>query len=450
MPSKKPKSERKVQKLAPDECDIPCTLVPSEDPLSEIDLISLDEPEAVDLGDFRSVWQHLASYSHQKNSSGILEGMEPPASRRQFIQKSSLANRCIPDQTSSEKETAPELPTTPNDAGRHTKSDARKAKRSKPKTKPKPSESSPEEDGEEESSWYSSDETKRRIYESPRRRSFLYVPPSFSSPASSPRLRPVLPPAPSAARRRRDLIQKLVARYPDQVNRILLAQSSASPDYSSVSTLATLQSQDIHIFIDNSNILIGFFDTYKSKHNITDPFFRAPKFDFHAFTTILERGRSVSRKILVGSNPLTQPVALAQRLGYEVSILERVIDQSKRLSTSSAYASDSATRTPQREKKKEQAVDEILHLKILECLLDVDKPATIVLATGDAAPAEFSPEGGFFKCIQRALNRGWNVELVCWRKSMSRLWRDKMFRVEWRDTFSVVELDDFVDELVLE
>jgi len=83
-------------------------------------------------------------------------------------------------------------------------------------------------------------------------------------------------------------------------------------------------------------------------------------------------------------------------------------------------------------------------------LLDVAKPATIVLATGDAAPAEFSPEGGFLKCIQRALQRGWQVELVCWRKSMSRLWRDKVFRVQWKDTFSVVELDDFLDELVLE
>ncbi len=86
----------------------------------------------------------------------------------------------------------------------------------------------------------------------------------------------------------------------------------------------------------------------------------------------------------------------------------------------------------------------------MECLLDVEKPGTIVLATGDAAPAEFSPEGGFLKCIKRALTRGWIVELVCWRHSMSRLWRDKSFRVEWRDAFSVVELDDFVDELVLE
>jgi hypothetical protein len=451
MPSKKPKSECKIQEPAPDECDTPNAFVPPEYSLPEIDLISLDEQEITDLGDFSLVWQHLASHSSQEKSSPIHQAAEPPASRRQFMQKSPLVAPGIPVHTPSEIQSVSEPSVTSDDAGRHSKSEARKAKHSKRKTKPKPIESSPEEDGEEESPWYSSSyEANRHIYESPRRKSFLYIPPSLSSPTPSPKPPSVLPAAPAAAARRRDLIQKLVARYPDEIDRILLAQSSIPSDSSYISTLAPLHSPDLHIFIDNSNILIGFFESYKSKHNISDSFFRAPKFDFHAFTIILERGRSVSRKILVGSNPLTQPVALAQRLGYEVSILERVVDQSKRLSASSPYASDSATRTPQREKKKEQAVDEILHLKILECLLDVEKPATIVLATGDAAPAEFSPEGGFFKCIQRALTRGWHVELVCWRKSMSRLWREKMFRVEWRDTFSVVELDDFVQELVLE
>ena len=95
-------------------------------------------------------------------------------------------------------------------------------------------------------------------------------------------------------------------------------------------------------------------------------------------------------------------------------------------------------------------MDEILHLKILECILDVQTPGTIVLATGDAAPAEFSPDGGFLKCVERALRRAWAVELVCWRKSMSRLWRDREFLNEWRHMFSIIELDEFVDELVLE
>jgi len=449
MPSKKPNLRQEVQKTAPGEVESPNGIA-TDDVLPELDLISLDEPEIVDLGDFSAVWEHLSVRSPPAKSSPVSEISDLPASRKQLTQKSLAITQSGPVSVSPQQMITPEMLSISGDTSSPTKSDVKNAKRSKRKSTSKPTYSSPEDEGEEESSWYASSyEAKPQYYGSPRRKSFLYAPPSLSSPTPPSKPLSIPPAAPSATDRRRDLIQKLVAKYPDELDRILLTQSNRSPS-TYVSSLATLQAPDLHIFIDNSNILIGFFEAYKTKHGGTDPSFRAPKFDFHAFTTIVERGRGVSRKVLVGSNPLIQPVAMAQRLGYEVSILERVVDQSKRITSSSPYASDSATRTPQRERKKEQAVDEILHLKILECLLDVDKPATIVLATGDAAPAEFSPEGGFFKCIQRALTRGWHVELVCWKKSMSRLWREKMFRVEWRDTFSVVELDDFVDELLLE
>ena len=428
----------------------PPAIIPSEDDeeLPEIDLISFDEPEAVaDLGDFSAVWQYLASQREPTRPSNLTEN---PASRRQFLKKAESVQNTVKTNILSIRNIKSKLSSQP--ARQKTKK-ITKSEISKVKSTSKPtftSYSSPEDDPEE-SAWYSSSyEDKHHPFAYPRRNSFLYVPPSFSSPYIPPKPTSILPAAPLAADRRRNLIQKLIQKYPEGVNRILVPQSnSPSNGQSCLSSLTTLQSPDLQIFIDNSNILIGFYDTYKSKHKITGPYFRPPKFDFHAFSTILERGRPVSRKILVGSNPLTQPVSLAQHLGYEVSILERVVDNKRIVSAGgNPYESDSKTRTPQ--KKKEQAVDEILHLKILECLLDVEKPGTIVLATGDAAPAEFSPEGGFLKCIKRALTRGWFVELVCWRRSMSRLWRDKLFRVEWRDTFSVVELDDFIDELVLE
>ena len=439
---------------------------PSDNLGPEPDLISFDDPAPADLGDFTAVWQYLAThpYPRRRPNNPETNGIDVPASgkqpRERFEKKAGLLGN----------ETKLKLaPQKKNNLDAATESVAPESGKTKPvrvKSAKKhllqritPSYSSPDDDPNDWPCYSSSFEDKRPAFDSPRRKSFLYIPPSLYTPKPAPpapKIKPPpLPTAPSASDRLRNLIQKLVTEYPNEASRIL-GKSPSSPDIptkpSSVTTLAALQARDLHIFIDNSNILIGFYNQYKFKHDVKDPFFRRPKLDFHAFSTILERGRPVSRKILVGSNPLIQPVLQAQHAGYEISILERVVDTkyAPNPPRENPYSSDSVTRTPQREKKKEQAVDEILHLKILESILDVDVPGTIVLATGDAAPAEFSPEGGFLKCIERALVRGWAVELVCWQNSMSRLWRDTDFCLKWRNMFSILELDDFVDELVLE
>ena len=98
------------------------------------------------------------------------------------------------------------------------------------------------------------------------------------------------------------------------------------------------------------------------------------------------------------------------------------------------------------EKWVEQAVDEILHLKILESVVDARTPSTIVLATGDAAEAEYS--GGFLKMVERALAKGWRVEVVSFRHNTSGAYRRKEFRAMWGERFRTVELDPFVEELV--
>lgn len=94
----------------------------------------------------------------------------------------------------------------------------------------------------------------------------------------------------------------------------------------------------------------------------------------------------------------------------------------------------------------EQAVDEILHLKILESLVDARTPSTIVLATGDAAEAEYS--GGFLRMVERALQKGWRVELVSFSTTTSRAYRRKDFRSKWGSKFTVIELDEYVEYLL--
>ncbi|KAK4704935.1 hypothetical protein P7C70_g1276, partial [Phenoliferia sp. Uapishka_3] len=75
---------------------------------------------------------------------------------------------------------------------------------------------------------------------------------------------------------------------------------------------------------------------------------------------------------------------------------------------------------------KEQAVDELLHLKILESLLDfTPNPAgprpVLVLATGDANSSEYNPNG-FLGCVRRALDRGWDVEIIAFPMGTSSSW----------------------------
>lgn len=176
---------------------------------------------------------------------------------------------------------------------------------------------------------------------------------------------------------------------------------------------------------------------------------------FHNFSLVLERGRPAAKRVLVGSDrfPIIQQ---AKAIGYETNILERVhkareITPRQRKfqlgSGNSGPSSGSETNTATGpEKWVEQAVDEILHLKILESLIDADRPSTIVLATGDAAEAEYS--GGFMRMVERALEKGWMVELVSFKLNTSSAYKRKEFRTRWGPLFKWIQLDDYVEYLV--
>ena len=94
----------------------------------------------------------------------------------------------------------------------------------------------------------------------------------------------------------------------------------------------------------------------------------------------------------------------------------------------------------------EQGVDEILHLKIAQSLIDTEPPSTIVLASGDAAEAEFSD--GFLKMVTRALQKGWRVELAAFRSNLSSAYRKRAWTTRWRSMFTIIELDDYLAALL--
>ncbi|RHZ84680.1 hypothetical protein Glove_78g45 [Diversispora epigaea] len=252
----------------------------------------------------------------------------------------------------------------------------------------------------------------------------------------------------------------------------------------------------IHVFVDNSNILAGFLAYRRQQLNLRRTQTQNPRtilgkrsnnkpmLEYEALFTILERGRNVARRVLVASSPLYQQLDKAEEAGYEVSVLKRVRRNSfdnnnnnsnaaaqqqsessistttittsntsattNNTSSSSSSSSNAGTgghqASTQFEMEKEQCVDELLHLKILESLLDYKAPATLVLASGDGKDAEYF-QGGFHKCIIKALERGWKVEVISWQRQLSANFLRKKFLSKWTGLYHVVFLDWFAKEL---
>lgn len=223
----------------------------------------------------------------------------------------------------------------------------------------------------------------------------------------------------------------------------------------------------IHVFVDSSNITIGFRNALIKARGINkNAYTKFPPISYHSLTLIMERGRGVAKRVLVGSsreNVRPSYMTEAVRCGYEVSTLERVekfkeakvfkgsdieIYQSLCYTGTGYTSSGSSSEAPLNTFKTvtEQGVDEILHMKMLESIVDTKEPSTMVLATGDAAAAEYSD--GFLRNVERALEKGWKVELVSWRDCMSSAYKNRDFRRKWKDKFTVLELDEFQEELL--
>ncbi|KAL4990356.1 hypothetical protein BDW68DRAFT_154581 [Aspergillus falconensis] len=271
----------------------------------------------------------------------------------------------------------------------------------------------------------------------------------ISASAGAPQLQPLA--YTSAADQRVGLLTKLLKNFPDYAE--LIAESGRSKP----SKKLDISARPVHVFVDMSNIMVGFHDTMKISRNIpVQTRIRRLPLSFQNFSLILERGRSAAKRVLVGSDRIAA-INESEHLGYETNILNRVqkikqltprqvkFRRNPRISSQDGGHSSETNDAPE-ERWVEQGVDEILHLKILESLLDADEPATIVLATGDAAEAEYS--GGFMKMVERALQRGWRVELASFFQVTSYAYKKKEFRSRWGSQFQIILLDDYIEELL--
>ncbi|KAJ4375009.1 hypothetical protein N0V83_002088 [Neocucurbitaria cava] len=228
----------------------------------------------------------------------------------------------------------------------------------------------------------------------------------------------------------------------------------------------------LHVFVDASNIMYGFKDTLR-KHGIFHPY----NMSFDSLALLMERRRPVAKRVFAGShreaNPqphVTKLVETSRAVGYESIVNEQVLivreesekkkffndvkkvgwHMAQQMRTGSGSDSETGPapvpKTPSAPKWVEQGVDEILHLKMCQSIIDAEVPSTMVLATGDGAEAEMSD--GFLAQCERALRKGWKVELISWRQQTNGGYRNKKFRTKWADSFRIIELDDFLEDLI--
>lgn len=243
----------------------------------------------------------------------------------------------------------------------------------------------------------------------------------------------------------------------------------------------TVEARHVHILVDMSNIFIGFEEHYRTKNNIpksTYMHLQPTFFLFRQLAHILERDRNVVKRKLAGSvaNAYEQerPPAHfieAESAGYDTAKMLRVakhdhsvprfrrksqrcmsgpapttLDWTTTSGDESGEGSGSSPILCPRIKLGEQGVDENLHLAMQSSLVDYDYPGTMVLATGDAKEAEFSE--GFAHYAMKAMNRGWNVEVVSWKKCLSSVWRRAPFADKYSKQFRIIELDAFYEDLL--
>jgi len=290
----------------------------------------------------------------------------------------------------------------------------------------------------------------------------------------------------------RNLAHKLRLFFPNDAAALntILSPESSSTNAGFVDTRGPVpRSQDtlIHVFIDHSNILIGFL-SYLRRHVQHVNRTKSKYISHAALALVLERGRPITRRVLVASSPLYQPVNTAQQLGYEVRVYARVPDDGDGAdrqhhrdnsghshtrgrkgapmhsrghsyrnsmggggtSTESETGSGNAGGNAARVRYREQGVDELLQLKLHQAIADLDEvppDATIVLATGDGNVGQFNEEG-FLGCVRTALKKGWRVELYAWEGGLSKAWMREFGEGPYKSRFEIHRLDRFAADLL--
>lgn len=180
----------------------------------------------------------------------------------------------------------------------------------------------------------------------------------------------------------------------------------------------------VHIFWDNSNIWGGLNSIREFKE--PDVPWHALRVHFRNIYDFVSKGREIRTKVLAGSVPPENEGlwSYAQQLGFNTDLLKRV---------------DSLSSTTM-----EQAVDEILHLKMANAVLDYEPPQTMVILSGDSKYSDYGTS--FPTQIKRALKNGWSVEIYAAKQTIGYKYYETLLQ-EFPGKLLIVELDDYYENL---
>jgi hypothetical protein len=179
-----------------------------------------------------------------------------------------------------------------------------------------------------------------------------------------------------------------------------------------------MESQKVHLFIDNSNVFISAQDEARkreggsARHDI--------RLQFDNLITLAVAGRVLGSAFIVGSIPPDQQAVwdrLEQATGVKPELYER-----------GQFSGG------------EQGLDQCLQVHMLRAVSDHIEPQVAVLMTGDGAG--YDDKIGFHADLERMHAAGWGVEVLSWRTHCKRGLRD------WATNNGIfVALDDYYEEV---
>lgn len=177
-----------------------------------------------------------------------------------------------------------------------------------------------------------------------------------------------------------------------------------------------------HMFVDNSNLIGGAQRVAKNNEGAPWP---AVRIYWRNFFELIEGKYLPVTRCLVGSLPPGNEELweYSRKHGYDTSLLKRVENDDGRLA--------------------EQAVDEVMHAKIAGVLLDYDPPQTLVLVTGDGNTSDFGTS--FYQQVQRAIKRGWSVDVISWGGQLSKKLR--LLAAKHSEQITVIELEKYYNSI---